>query len=165
MIGEQFDPDRLVHLPAEAAEQREALRILNLALRAVDADAAAIAIEEDAALFIGGARGGVEVAPLPADQPGSLPAKPAARKAVICGQLSEDAAADSILLGRSDRHLVDHAAGRADALKRVGTVDQLDPVDEEGVDGIAVARSVADRGRLGDAVDREQRGTAAQGFA
>ena len=69
--------------------------------------------------------------------------------------LGKHASADTVGLGRSDRHLIDDAARAADALKRVGAVDQFDPVDEEGIDGVAVARAVADRGRLRDAVDRE----------
>ena len=152
-------------LPAKAAEQRPALRILDFALGAVDADAPAIAVVEGAALFIGGAGGGVERPAAPADQPSQLAAEAVVRETIVDRALDEDAAADPVLLGRADRDLVDHAAGGADALKRVGAVDQLDPVDEEGIDGVAVARAVADRGRLGNTVDGEQGRAAAQSLA
>ena len=71
---------------------------------------------------------------------------------------------DAVRLGRGDGNLIDHAARPTDALQGVGAVDHLDPVDEEGVDGVAVAGPVADRGRLRDAVDGVKRRTAAQAF-
>ncbi len=66
---------------------------------------------------------------------------------------------------RAHRHLVHHTASGTDALQRIGTVDHLDPVDEEGIDCIAIARSVAHRRGLGDAVDRIERRASAQAFA
>jgi hypothetical protein len=72
---------------------------------------------------------------------------------------------NALLRRAPDRHLVDDAAGAADPLQRVRAVDQLDPIDEEAVDREAVAAAVAQRRRLGNAVDRIERRTAAQRLA
>ena len=60
---------------------------------------------------------------------------------------------------------VDDAAAGAHALNGAGAVDDLDALDHRRIDDVTLTRAVAQRGRLGHAVDHDQRLAAAQGFA
>ncbi len=164
-IEDQVEPAGIADGIAQSREDIGGLRCLGLALGQVDADAAVARVVEGAALFIGGADRGIESAGLILDQSGRLAAKAVAVEIVTGRSLQQHPAADALLLGRADRHLVDDAAGAANPLQRVGAIDEFDPVDEEAVDGEAVAAAVAQRGRLGDAVDGVERRAAAQCFA
>ena len=164
-VGDQFEPGAVGQLVAETAEDRPAVAVLDLALGAVDADAVAMAVEESAAPFQRRAEAGVELAGAIADQAAGLAAESLALKIVAGRPLQQYPPAQPVAGRRADQHLVDNAAGGANALERVRTVDQLDPVDEKRVDCVAIARTVADRRRLRHAVDREQRRAAAQAFA
>ena len=99
------------------------------------------------------------------DKRSGLAAEAVIPEAAFRRALQDGARAPAIPGRGGDRDLIDHPAGAADALQGVGAEDQLHPVDEEGVDGEAVARSVAQGRGLGNAVDREERRTAAQGLA
>src|SRR5690606_27600987 len=98
-------------------------------------------------------------------QAGDLAAHARPGEIIVGGALEQEASGQPFRARRADRHLVDDAASAANPLQRVRTVDELDPVDEEAVDGEAVAAAVAQRRRLGDAVDRIKRRTTAQALA
>ncbi len=164
-VGDELQLRAAAELPAEAAEQRPAVAVLDFALRAIDADWTTLAVQENSAPLQRRPGGRVENAAAPSNQARGLAAKRVAVESVLGGGLVERADRPAITGRRADRDLVDHAAGRADALERVRPVDDLDAIDEEGIDRIAVARAVANGRRLGDSIDREQCRSATKAFA
>ena len=100
-----------------------------------------------------------------ADEGTGLGADPVAVETVRQGHLRESSHGDAVFARSAHGHLVHHTAGRADAPQGVGAVDDLDTVDEERIDGVAIAGAVAHGRRLRDAVDRVQRRATAQALS
>ena len=164
-VGDQLHPGARAERETEAAERRPAVAVLDFALGAVDADIVAVAVAIDAAPLEGGADIRIEGAGAITGKRADLAAQAGAVEAVGRCSLEQCPDRETIAARSADRDLVDDSAGAADPLERVGAVNDLDPVDEEGIDRVAVTRSVADRRRLGDAVDRVERRSAAQALA
>src|SRR3546814_1067304 len=91
----------------------------------------------------------------------ALPIYSGAREIIVGGRLEQRAARHAFFGRGADGDLVDDPAGAADSLQRIRSEDDLDPVDKKAVDCEAVVAAVAQRGRLGNAVDRLERRTAA----
>ena len=161
-VGDHFQPCAGGQLVAQAREDGPAIAILNVALRPVDTDPVVVPVEEGATLFVGGPDTGIErPGPIAYQSPG-LRTDTFAFEAGRQRHLRQRAERNPVLSRCANRHLIDHAAGRTDPLQRVRAVDHLDPVDEERIDRVAVARAVPHRGRLGNAVDRVERSATAK---
>src|SRR3546814_12626983 len=88
-------------LIAEAAEERERLRIHRLALRQVDPDRAPLAVAEKPAQFVSRADRGVEATGLVLDQARGLAAHSGAREIIVGGRRAQRAARHALPLGRA----------------------------------------------------------------
>ena len=165
-VDPALQPAIAAQVPATARKQRDGLRVLDLALGAVEADAAAVSVIVGAAGLEGRAHGQVKGAEVTAADGGDLGADAVALQLVVGGDLGHHPPGQALRLGRlAGGDVVDHPAGGPDALDGVGAEDDLDPVDEEGIDGVAVAAVVAQRRRLRHAVDEIERRASAQGLA
>src|SRR3546814_15032498 len=83
--GDQVEPHRVGDRVAEAAKERERLRIHRFALRQVDPDRASLAVAEKPAQFVCRANRGVETAGLVLDQARGLAAHSGAREIIVGG--------------------------------------------------------------------------------
>src|SRR3546814_8489924 len=84
--GDQVEPHRVGDRVAEAAKERERLRIHRFALRQVDPDRASLAVAEKPAQFVCRANRGVETAGLVLDQARGLAAHSGAREIIEIGR-------------------------------------------------------------------------------
>ena len=165
-VGRQLQAALVVERPARLGEQVMAVRVHQVALHGIDRDRIALAVVEQAFLCIRRAADEIERALAGAEQVRA----PIAGAVVFAGQGG----------ARAQRHFmegfaiparcalgddVDDAAGCTQPLQCVGAVDHLDPLDHRRVDGVRVARTVAQRRGLGHAVDHVQRLPAAQRLA
>ncbi len=145
---------------SQAARTGESPGILRLALSQVEADPAAVAVTEDAALLIGGTERSHRTRSdlvLDAARRPCRRCRVAAEIIVRIGLEQRAAAATSSLRGAPTVTWLTIPPVPPIPWKRVRAIDQLDPVDEKAVDGESVAAAVAHRCRLRDAVDRIER--------
>ena len=166
MIDHRLEAAVRAEVDSALGEQRPADAVLQFALGAVEADPPSLAVVVDAARLIGGPHGQIELSEiLPADGGDLVAGTVAEAVGVEGGQRLDPATEPGALARRGSGHIVDHPAGGTDALDGIGAEDDLDPVDEKGIDGEAVTAVIPQRGRLRHPVDEEQRRAAAQGFA
>ena len=159
----RLQPLRVALTEVDAALEEQVLRgRIGHRAAAAQADAAPVAVVGDAAVEVGGGDQQVVRTLLQRVGAAHLPA------AAVARALGLQAGAERGLAAFLVRHLgdvVDDAAGRADAFGGGRAVDDLDAADDAHVGEGGLARAVAQRRALRDAVEQAQRNAAAQRLA